>query len=222
VAAVLAQPDAVRIDPAGTLTVSHHYHEQGTFDVHLGWGDDRGTSNTADMTATVPIRNHPTQEAILDHQDHLGPLYWTIPDVNDPTAHQNPNTFVGQVAGTDAFVAVVIGGDKAIAYVCDGAHVSAWLHGEVHDGVLSLTDDRGDQIQARLQDDAVTGLVDVDGLGSRTFSADRAVDGQSGLFRGLAPVNGEEGVLSLIRLNDGERGRMQGIPRPQGGVFIHD
>jgi hypothetical protein len=219
-AALTAQSDALRIDPSGTLTLTHHYHEKGTFDIHLSWGDDRGTANTADMTATVPSK-HPAQEALLDHQDHLGPLYWTIPDVNDPTAHQNPNTFVGKVPGTDAFIAVVIGGDRAIAYVCDGTHVSAWLHGEARDGQLFLTDDNGDRIVASLEGDEVTGLVDVQGLGSRTFTADRAADGKSGLFREEVSADGEEAVLSLIRIGDSDRGRMAGIPRGHD-TFIHN
>jgi hypothetical protein len=47
----------------GTLTaaVSHHYHEAGIYTIHLSWGDDRGTSNTADLTATVlPAQEDPS------------------------------------------------------------------------------------------------------------------------------------------------------------------
>jgi polyvinyl alcohol dehydrogenase (cytochrome) len=166
----------------------------------------------------------PAQEVRLDRAEHLGSLYWTIPDISNPAAHQNPNTFVGKVPGSDTFLAVVLGGEKAIAYVCDGAHVWAWLHGEVRDGALFLTDDRGDGIVARLEGDAVTGLVDVDGLGSRTFTADRAVDGQSGLFRGVEEIDGEEGVLSLIRIGDGERGNVRTTSNPKGKTiaFVRD
>src|SRR5262249_30829475 len=78
-----------------------------------------------------------------------------------------------------------------------------------HNGVLSLTDDQGDRIAAFLQGNTVTGLVDVDGLGSHTFTADRAVDGESGLFRGVGLVNGEEDVVSLIRLGDSSRGNVR-------------
>jgi autotransporter-associated beta strand protein len=222
-AAALARPGAVVVDPSGTIALTHHYHKSGTFDVHMSWGDDRGTTNTADLSATVAPVQRPPAEVRLDHQDHLGSLYWTIPDINDPSAHQNPNTFVGKVPGTNAFIAVVMGGDQAIAYVCDsnGEHVKAWLHGEVRDGLMTLTDDHGDRIVSRLQGDTVIGLVDVRGLGERTFTADRAVDGESGLFRGVETINGQTGVLSTIVIGDEERGAVV-IPRrlPMGGGHV--
>src|SRR5262249_23234829 len=55
----------------------------------------------------------PSRHALTELRPQtLGPLFLTVPDLHDPSAHQNPNTFVGRVAGTDAFLAVVIGGGE--------------------------------------------------------------------------------------------------------------
>jgi hypothetical protein len=49
-----SRPHLFRFDPTTvTASVSHRYHKAGTFTIHLAWGDDRGTSNTADLTVTV-------------------------------------------------------------------------------------------------------------------------------------------------------------------------
>jgi outer membrane protein assembly factor BamB len=52
-ASALAQLNAALAGISGVLSVTHQYNETGTFDIHLSWGDDRGTSNTADMLVTV-------------------------------------------------------------------------------------------------------------------------------------------------------------------------
>jgi hypothetical protein len=49
-----SQPRLFRFDPSTvTASVSHRYHKDGTFTIHLAWGDDRGTSSTADLSVTV-------------------------------------------------------------------------------------------------------------------------------------------------------------------------
>ncbi|MFL6242332.1 MAG: hypothetical protein ACJ73V_04845, partial [Acidimicrobiia bacterium] len=53
------------------------------------------------------------------------------------TARREPVTgsFVGTVAGSDAYVAIVVGPDgDALAYVTDGAWSVDWLDGTLHGG----------------------------------------------------------------------------------------
>jgi hypothetical protein len=147
----------------------------------------------------------------------LGPLFSTIPDFNDPSARQNPNTFVGQVAGTNAFLAVVVGDGEALAYVCDARAISTWLRGRVSGNVLTLSGGKGTALAGTLEGDTVSGTLTLSG---RTFAflAARAVEGHTGLFRGTLPLLGRLEVGSVIKIETSVRGRMQ--PRPRPPIFF--
>jgi hypothetical protein len=144
---------------------------------------------------------------------HLGPLYAGLPDLGAGATAAGPNTFVGSVPGTNVFVGVVLGPGEALAYFCDGARLSGWLRGRNDGQTYTLSGKGGDRLVAQVQGDVVTGTLTPHGGQALAFTADRAVDGESGLFRGVARVGRQDQVLSLIRLLDHGRGRMQGIPR---------
>jgi hypothetical protein len=98
-------------------------------------------------------------------------------------------TYVGKLAGSDAFVAVVASpptrgkdGREVNVYVSDGERVSEWLAGTAQSNRFSAsTDDRDAQVEARISRDAVTGTVKLaDGKPAR-YEATRAT-GPAGLY----------------------------------------
>jgi hypothetical protein len=93
----------------------------------------------------------------------LKSLLATIPNFANPHAHQARNTFVGQAAGSDDFVAVVVGRQEALAYVCDGHSFSAWLHGPAAGAKLRLADTRGDALTAHLAGGTLAGSLTLAG-----------------------------------------------------------
>src|SRR5262249_30863903 len=123
------------------------------------------------------------------HPQTLGPLFLTVPDIIDSNAHQNPNTFVGRVAGTDAFIAVVIGGGEGLASVCDAQATSTWLRGPVSGNVLTLSGGKGTALAGTLEGDTVSGTLTLSGR-AFAFQAARVAEGHTGLFRGTLPLLG--------------------------------
>jgi hypothetical protein len=167
------------------------------------------------------------------HPQTLGPLFLTIPDLHDANAHQNPNTFVGQVAGTNLFLAVVVGNGEALAYTCDAQSISTWLRGPISGNVLTLSGGKpshctpetpcggnaltlsggkGNSLVGTLDGDTVSGTLTLSGR-SFTFQAARVVEGHTGLFRGNLPLLGRPGVGSAIKIESSVRGVMQRVPR---------
>jgi hypothetical protein len=162
-----------------------------------------------------PNRFHPTVEALEERLPlsanglipaSLKSLLATVPNFFNRHAHQARNTFVGQAAGSDDLVAVVVGRQQALAYVCDGHSFSAWLHGPAAGARLRLTDARGDALKARLAGGTLAGSLTLAGQPSLALKASRAVNGQSGLFRGTVQLGQEPSNLSLIRLGDQAHG----------------
>lgn len=85
-------------------------------------------------------------------------------------ADAEPVTYVGNVDGGGASVAIVIRGDEAVGYVCDGV-AEAWLRGVPEPsggsagsgaGELELRGERG-SLAARYDQDSATGEVTADG-----------------------------------------------------------
>jgi hypothetical protein len=148
----------------------------------------------------------------LQHPQTLGPLLLSVPDFHDPSAHQNPNTFVGRVAGTNAFVAVVVDNGEALAYVCDDHSISTWLRGPINGNGLTLAGDKGTALAGTLEGDTLSGTLTLSGQ-TFAFQASRVVEGRSGLFRGTLPVDGKPGTLGLIKIESEARGVMQRVPR---------
>ena len=85
-----------------------------------------------------------------------------------------PDTFVGKVDGTDAFIAVVKLQQQVIAYVCDGTPggvtVSKWFQGTLKDGQLNAKATDGSALTGTLAGKNLNGSVGVAGA-LRAFSS---------------------------------------------------
>jgi hypothetical protein len=161
------------------------------------------------LAAANPQPGHFELLRAYQQRHHLGPLYAALPDFGAGQTAA-PNTFVGQIAGTNIFVAVVVGPREALAYACDGmGGVREWLRGPVQGSTLSLSGTarsaKGDQITAQVQGDAVSGTLTLRGV-ALPFTADRAADGRSGLFRAVVRPGRQVQVGTDIRIGDHERG----------------
>jgi hypothetical protein len=169
-----------------------------------------GVTSLADLAA---FHLHPGHLGVLRGYQQalrLGPLYATLPDLGNGQTAAAPNTFVGQIAGTNLLIAVVVGPQEALAYVCDGVGVHAWLRGPIQGSTLTLAGTarsaKGDQIAAQVQGDALSGTLTLHDRPALPFTANRAVDGQSGLFLSAVRRGDSEGILALIRVAENERG----------------
>jgi hypothetical protein len=141
---------------------------------------------------------------------HLGTLYAALPDLGAGVTVAASNTFVGSVSGTNLLVGVVLGPREALAYICDGHNISDWFRGKVHGPTLTLPGENGGRIVAQVQGDLVSGALTLHNGRTLGFTASRAENDTSGLFRSVAQLGRQEGVLSLIRLRDKERGAVFG------------
>ncbi len=86
----------------------------------------------------------------------------------------SPDTFVGKVDGTDAFIAVVKLQQQVIAYVCDGTPggvtISKWFQGTLKDGQLDAKATDGSSLKGTLTGKTLNGSVGIAGA-SRAFSS---------------------------------------------------
>jgi hypothetical protein len=175
-----------------------------------------GVTSLADLAALHLQPGHLGLLRQLQKGLHLGPLYATLPDLGAGQTTAAPNTFVGPVAGTNAFAAVLVGPQEALAYVCDGAGTHDWLRGPVQGSALSLAGTvpwaKSDRIAAQVQGDVVAGTLTLHGGTGLPFTANRAADGQSGLFRSPVRAFRQEEVLSLIRIGNAVRGNIRHQP----------
>jgi len=107
-------------------------------------------------------------------------------------------SFVGEVSGTEAFVAVVAapaeGGkdsDAVQIYISDGRGVSEWFSGPISDGGFVAQSDDGDaQTEGTLSGDSVTGTVVLPG-------------GKTGRYE-ASPPSGGAGLYELTVSSGGE------------------
>jgi hypothetical protein len=107
-------------------------------------------------------------------------------------------SFVGEVSGTEAFVAVVTapapgGKDSAVQiYVSDGRRLSEWFSGPISDSSFVAESDDGDaEIEGELSGDSVTGTVELPG-GGRTVEYE------------ASPPSGAAGLYDLMVSSDGK------------------
>jgi hypothetical protein len=128
-------------------------------------GED-GTQVVAGATPTA----EPTPTAVLSPSPEPSPT---------PEAEPDPITYVGDVDGGGASVALVLNGDEAIAYVCDG-EIEAWLEGTARNGELVLEGDDA-ELHGSYDEDAAAGEVSALGA-SWTFTVDLA-EQPEGLYR---------------------------------------
>jgi hypothetical protein len=126
--------------------------------------------------------------------------------------------FVGEVEGTDAFIAIVTDGSELRAYVCDGHEgswsISEWFRGELDGRGAALESTTGD---ARLE-------VDFDEVAG-TASGQVEVDGESHAFTAAAAA-GDEGLYAFKNQTTVRAGWVIIIPEGQesqrGAVAFED
>jgi hypothetical protein len=97
----------------------------------------------------------------------------------------NPDTFVGKVQGTNAFIAVTSLRGQVLAYVCDGTAdgvtISKWFKGTLKDGQLNAKAVDGSPLTGTLNNaNALNGTVSLAGA-SRSFTSAEAAS-PAGLF----------------------------------------
>lgn len=122
-----------------------------------------------------------------------------------------PGTYLGKVAGTDAYIALIADGDELRGgYLCDSKDISTWLKSAAVDGdeaaLASRTDDPVGS--ATWSGTKVSGTVQVGGA-NHDFTATLAT-GDAGLYRKATGTFGEAGFeeTGWIVLGDGSlRGR---------------
>jgi hypothetical protein len=112
----------------------------------------------------------------------------TIPTLEN-FAEQAPNTFVGDVEGSYAYIAFVIQDNLVIIYVCDGVAVWGWFTAEIVNGEIHAIHENGIQVDAVVTAEGISGTVllasDDDGTAPavHNFSTVPAVSGETGLAR---------------------------------------
>ena len=127
-----------------------------------------------------------------------------------PLEQEHAGSYVGRLAGSDAFVAIVTNGTDVRAYVCDGAGdgqltVSEWFKGTAHQNEFYLTSLSGaTEITAQIEaDKASGGFVSGDGT-LRMFEATR-VDGDASFYLFKNFVGSEFYWAGWIVLPDGDQ-----------------
>jgi hypothetical protein len=96
--------------------------------------------------------------------------------------------YVGDVVseGSTIPIAVTVDGGHAKAYVCDGAHLEAWLQGDVSPGVpaaLDASGRRGNHLTGHLDGDRLTGTVHLAGRPDAPYTASPTTDPRAGVYR---------------------------------------
>jgi len=150
-----------------------------------------------------------------------------IPELED----RGDPGFVGQLEGTDAFVAVVSGGGQMVAYVCDGdADIAEFFEGPTaEDGSFELSNDAGAEIRGGPAEDGYDGEVSFVGGDRHSFSAVAAGD-DGGLFRvqGAEAESSEVSAGWIVDADGNERGSLRvggarrAAPRLPGATLTVD
>ena len=128
------------------------------------------------------------------------------------------NGFVGELDGTDAYVAVIADDDSAEVYACDGENgIAARFAGSIDDpATFTLTNDAGGEAIVEFVDGAFSGEVMLADGSTHSFSTDAAV-GDAGLFHLTDPPG--DMSAGWVVLNDGtQRGSFGGVA--SGGVYV--
>lgn len=126
--------------------------------------------------------------------------------------------FVGELEGTDAYVAVVAGQETVEVYACDGeSGIAERFTGEVDDPTeFTLTNDAGGEATVEFADGAFAGDITLADGSTHAFATE-AAEGDAGLYH---PVDPPEDVRAgWVVLNDGsQRGSFGGVA--SGGGYI--
>jgi hypothetical protein len=114
-------------------------------------------------------------------------------------------TYVGQVAGTDAYIGIVENGDQMLAYVCDGNGISRWFKGGYSQALASTLTSGGQTLVVQSTPLGLQGTVDVDGV-PKTFTARQVPQGsEAGLYRVDVPIDDQAIVGGWVVLEDQTR-----------------
>ncbi len=166
----------------------------------LGGCSDDSSSSAESSSAAA------SSSAVVSMKDQI-----PSPFTDDP---QMPNTFVGSVDGTDAYIAVVTSGSAAMAFVCDGEKMWAWMDGTVDNGKLDMTGADGAKLEATVDGDAgIKGSLTMTGASGKAFTAVAAAPGE-GVYRTVMTKDGQEMTLGWIIRTEGARGLL----RTSGGT----
>lgn len=168
------------------------------------------------VISVVGVASVYAQDAEVTHETILA----AIPDLTNFAA-QAEQTFVGEVEGSYAYIAVVVQGDLAIIYICDGYDAWGWIRAEVVDGEIHAThEENGIQVDAVVTAEGVTGTVllttDDDGseATSHEFTTVPAIPGETGLARyadefevsgWIVTENGIRGIRKRLTCNSFQR-----------------
>lgn len=113
-------------------------------------------------------------------------------------------SFVGEVAGSNAFVAVVAHTNGEVqAYVCDGESIAAWFQGNAANSAAELTNANGDTLVVKLDAQTAQGTFTPAGGTALAFKAE-AANAPAGLYRAEATEEGKNYVGGWIVLPSGE------------------
>lgn len=143
-------------------------------------------------------------------------------DSEEPEPAVATGPFVGELSGTDAFVAVVAGKENVAAYVCDGGRGIAESFGGRRDGGrVTLTSERGAELSASIERGESSGTITLPGRPPMRFSAEPA-RGTAGLYQvpRARPVR-----AAWVVLNDGrQRGTFAGsrVNTSTGRAVVRD
>jgi hypothetical protein len=113
-------------------------------------------------------------------------------------------TFVGTLAGDDAYVAVVAGKENVVAYVCHGERGIGRLFVGRRSGAAFESRSGGDRITVKLADDGARGRVTLRGAAPAQFAAQPA-RGDAGFYRTVARRDGREIRVGWVVVGDGSQ-----------------
>ena len=117
--------------------------------------------------------------------------------------HATTVSYVGKVAGSEAYIGIVDTGGEFIAYVCDGAKVAEWLDGQVSGTSLTAKSAKV-SLTATRSGSTVSGTVTLAGS-DQAFSAKSSTDFPSDLWEATGVKNGEFVRGGWIVLPDGSQ-----------------
>jgi hypothetical protein len=113
-----------------------------------------------------------------------------------------PGLFVGEVAGTEFFLAVAITDKSMVAYICDGTSRAQWYTGSLPGGTTTLQAKNGERLNVSLSSVKATGSVTVAGA-EHDFTLGSAERHPGGLYRHEVTIEGAQHVSGYVVLNDG-------------------
>lgn len=129
-----------------------------------------------------------------------------------PASTTVPNSFVGTVPGTDAFIALTTTNGSSLSYVCDSKQTATWFNGPVTNNAIDITAPNGDKLKATLATSGATGTLTLSGK-DFPFTAAPA-KGDAGLYRADQDMNGGKVVGGWILNSEGQqRGAIRNTPR---------